>query len=812
MEAVGAGASILTFITVAFSVTHSIHSALSAIKDGPQVIHFLTDEISQLKSILQRLNEVSFVSINDIDKSQLNSLAKKCKDDLFALNSRLKSLDVANSDGRRGCLWKKLKLSFSEKDLDQVRHVVRGHVQHLTVRLNFIQVQQGSFTATQSTQILNLLRQLKQDMSALQITNTAALTAEDESPSTSTRVTEVDDEEMDYSPDTSLDDSINRLMRLLEKKPCVVESDDSEELLKDIEHVLECIRNDAEPVESERFCQNFHPDVSKELKLMANIILSSPSMMINQTATRFWRPTGEKLTISQEPKRKAFETNDGVITVTTAKRRRKASPEGENKKAQNEATRDFRAKLTYTSKSTKKMLSLSVNQAQLLFNSFSNMLPSITVCNILPENSPVSDIARSGSVQDLVRLIEGGKANIHDHDTYGWSLLHHSARNLPVLKYLIEQGLDVDEVASLPGQDGQITPSHLALTANVPASHYEALLHAGADITLHVEGHSSALACVVTDDAADSCIKLKQTLHLSPFVYADSIALGNQDLVAMVCVCCFGNVNSEPHQAHQQIRLLVEHGYDVNSTFRGQTPLHLLFTKSHSCFDYLSDYMDIVPYLIEHGADLYAKDYNGYQPWHYAYDATCEACYLFCPSAKGDLWDAVLTSLGYDIFENRKHYPRRSRYVIGYTREDFEKVWNKQKNNCPYWDDELWPPAFGQSDTVSSSWSLTRGNICKLCRYCVVYLDCFNCGVCLSSFEFFCEDDNHQHNQFCPREQVAAWELQEEEEEVYWKLVPFSNSVSDDDVSSSEDSEDGGILLQGNVETAFSGALVEEVS
>ncbi|KAF5692312.1 hypothetical protein FCIRC_50 [Fusarium circinatum] len=285
MEAVGAGASIVTFVTVAFSVTKSIHSALSAIKDGPQVIRLLTNEIFQLKSILQRLDEISFVSINDIDKSQLNGLAKKCEDDLFALNFQLKSLDVANSDGRWDRLWTRLRFSFSEKDLDQVRHVVRGHVQHLTVRLNLIQVQQGSFTATQSTQILDLLQQLKQDISALQTTTTATLNTEEVSSSTSARVTEVDDEVMDCSPDTSLDESINRLMRLLEKKPCVVESDDAEELLRDIEHLLKCVRNDAEPLEQEGTCQNCHQDVSKELKLMANIFLSSPSVMINQTGT-----------------------------------------------------------------------------------------------------------------------------------------------------------------------------------------------------------------------------------------------------------------------------------------------------------------------------------------------------------------------------------------------------------------------------------------------------------------------------------------------------------------------------------------------
>lgn len=41
MEAVGAGASILTFLTVAISISNT----LSAIKDGPEIIGILNDEI-----------------------------------------------------------------------------------------------------------------------------------------------------------------------------------------------------------------------------------------------------------------------------------------------------------------------------------------------------------------------------------------------------------------------------------------------------------------------------------------------------------------------------------------------------------------------------------------------------------------------------------------------------------------------------------------------------------------------------------------------------------------------------------------------
>ena len=151
-------------------------------------------------------------------------------------------------------------------------------------------------------------------------------------------------------------------------------------------------------------------------------------LLTSSGATRLWRPADEQLLISQERKRKTIETSDGVMTVTAAKRRRKLPSKIEREQGKGENRRDFLAKLTYTSKSTKKMLVLSVNQGQLLFNSFTSMSPCALVCNILPRNSLVFDTARSGSVQDLLKLFEGGEANIHDHDTYGWSLLHVSFR------------------------------------------------------------------------------------------------------------------------------------------------------------------------------------------------------------------------------------------------------------------------------------------------------------------------------------------------------------------------------------------------
>ncbi|KAM0551374.1 hypothetical protein ACHAPJ_008483 [Fusarium lateritium] len=239
MEAVGAGASLLTFLTVAFSVTKSIHDALSAIKDGPQVIQYLSDDFAQLQTILQKLSQTPFTSINVTDKSELEGLAKKCNGDLVDFDTKLRLLDVSGAGGRRDRLWRKLKLCFTEKDLDQMRHVVQGHVQVLTIRLNLVQIQQVSFTATQSTEILSLLQQLRQDVAVLKITDSPAPTSPADSAHITSRVTEVDDTETAPSPDAALGGSIARLMRLLEKKPCVVESDEAEDLVDDLEQLLQ---------------------------------------------------------------------------------------------------------------------------------------------------------------------------------------------------------------------------------------------------------------------------------------------------------------------------------------------------------------------------------------------------------------------------------------------------------------------------------------------------------------------------------------------------------------------------------------------
>jgi len=278
MEVVGFSASILTFVGAAITVSKSIHNTLSAIKDGPEIITSLSHEISQLETILQRLSEVFSSTATPTDKPELEKLVKKCKSDLVGFETTLHQLDVSGADGRRGRLWRKLKFCLGEKDLDQMRHVVRGHFSVLTIHLGIVQAQQAPL----STDILSLLQQVHQGVLSLQLSNTCAVITQDNSFGTSPRVVELDDTQSDVSQQAVLNDVVARLMKLLEKKPCVVESDDSKEIVDDLEKLLQFVQDKALAERTGGEQGDEDEDVSSEVKLFTSLIVSAPSLRINQ--------------------------------------------------------------------------------------------------------------------------------------------------------------------------------------------------------------------------------------------------------------------------------------------------------------------------------------------------------------------------------------------------------------------------------------------------------------------------------------------------------------------------------------------------
>ncbi|EWG54109.1 hypothetical protein FVEG_12403 [Fusarium verticillioides 7600] len=846
MEPVGATASILTFVTVAFSATKSIYGALSAIKDGPEILSSISDEVSQLQSILQRILQVVSSTAGPADRSKLEQMVKKCRDDLLGFEAKLRQLDVAGADGRRGQLWRKFKICFEEKDLDRIRLVIGRHVQLLTLYLGTMQDQQASLIAAQSTEILAhvqklqqsspaatqsneiltriqelqhtsptatqlnevlvSLQQLQQDIAVLKVSSTSAQT-QIGSSGISQRVVELDDENSPISQQTTLDDTISRLMQLLEKKPCTIEFDDAQEIFDDLERLLQSIRDDAQSTKAEEEDQDEDTDVSKEMKLFTSLIFSAQSLRVNQAEPmNSFEVTEPRVGILQHRKRREMDTGDNVLTVTTTNQRRKLLPASKNAADSNVCGCGFLGNLTVKSKAKKKMITVSVRRGLVLFDRFTSMLPRVIVCQILPNDSHVFQVASEGSIQDLMRLIVENKASLHDHDENGWSLLHHAVGNLPMMRFLIDEGLDVNEVA----QDNH--EYHTSETNPLVIAHdlryddinfSEVLLCAGADPTVDLKGRTMLVKTLTSMAHIETRNILYRTFRISPFVLPGPRP-DDYDLMFNFCRTWPESSAEDfnPGQERQTLDLLISRGYNLPTFEWKQTGLHGFFSSQRKSFSRVTERRDLLTYLISRGADPCTADNWGETPSYLAYGSMCGPCSMSQSSLMGDLWDTVLDICGYDISIFRRNCPRKASYKNGYSREMFEELWLGREERCPYWSDEPWPE-FSNEEAVSTFESpLVRG-LCTNCRFC--FSDyyggpCYNCGICLLVFQYSCaekSDPDHEHNSSCPRSRVGYFERSENDGQCIFKPKRSSNCDSDNDeldddniLSSSDEFED----------------------
>lgn len=206
MDPLSAGASVVTFIGLALSITKAIHDGLSPIKDGTDTIRSLKDDSAELRKILERL---SLIPMSTTDATELNGLVKKCSDDLTGFEAKLLRLDTSAANSRRSRAWRKLKAYFTDRELEEMQYLVQGHIQKLTLWLNVLQLKQSLSSEKQSTEILDAIQKLP-----------VQTAGED---STRQRFVELNSMNRTSGPDHK----ISRLMHLLEEKPSVVESDDA---------------------------------------------------------------------------------------------------------------------------------------------------------------------------------------------------------------------------------------------------------------------------------------------------------------------------------------------------------------------------------------------------------------------------------------------------------------------------------------------------------------------------------------------------------------------------------------------------------
>ncbi|KAH7023773.1 hypothetical protein EDB80DRAFT_770521 [Ilyonectria destructans] len=666
MDPLRAGASVVDFLKVALTSAKTIHDVLSAIKDGPEGVERLTNEVAQLQHILERLSQIPFG--NETDVAEMADLARKCANDVAVFESRLQRLQLSSADCRRARLRRRIQITFSDKDLEQMRDVIRAHVLMLNFRLNLVQTTQLSLSTTQSSEILGLLQQLKGDVAALHQSRASGINQ----PAVCTTLSDDEASDPPSPADTALDESISRLTELVAEKECTVDSEDAEQLIKDLETLLASAQRNEIESSHEVTPDRHHSEgeaVWKELKLVTNLISSAPSLAINRNAQLgVISNVPQGTIIEQTRKRKEIDLTNGVLTISTVKRRRRYLG-CQNNSDSNKGSKDFVAKLVFKPNNARAMIAVSVNQGQLFFDSFTSMAPRISAINILPKDSLVFQLAAGGRVQDLMALVAEGKASLRDHDTEGWSLLHHATHYPTMCKFLLQNGLDVDEIVfeNRNGIAMEFTPLHI-LNYNLHESG-RVLLEAGADPTISVRGNPSAV-----NSSVDS---MKET----PFLTA-----------------CFPlsrmSATFDPQQHIQNLAFMLDRGCSINATDKYELNCLHNFFLHRDTLDIGDDWKEVLIYLIFRGADVHAVNSEG---WSVSAMAYGEACKKDCPMRRdlgsycGDLWDVLLDTCGYEIIKFRKSYPRKAQYVKTYTRQDFELLWEGREHRCPYWDDEIWP-------------------------------------------------------------------------------------------------------------------------
>ncbi|KAJ8126766.1 hypothetical protein O1611_g6871 [Lasiodiplodia mahajangana] len=513
----------------------------------------------------------------------------------------------------------------------------------------------------------------------------------------------------------SLERRLSRVIDFIAQNGCAIGHSSALRLKEDIEAILDI----SQAVEEEPgncilnlFCSHAGP--SEGLGLAKELINSAPTLALNgdnierspnhlTPAPRIgWRRRfkkvclgGATLTIEERISGKYLSRLDHVDDT---------------------AEWHFRTKIVLKPKGSTRALHIEVYLYETPDQLIST-IPRLSVNNIVSRKSRVFQVAATGSVQELMELFSRGQANLRDHDRDGWSLLHYSLKNPPMCRFLIDNGLDVDEVAI---HKRYITLELTPLLLCYRSMHLETLgilLAAGADPTVDTRGNPTVLSLV-----CDDIIPEVSTTNPQNIYHGQDVALApTRDLILRTpllsaCTIDGDRIADRINNPAQKIKLLLNRGSDIKDTCMEGSCLHVLF-RSRMKSPSQQSLLEALTLLVRSGADVNSQDDYGNTVSEIAYaEHTCWETHEKCDlgSYRGDLWDAALDLCGKQISEFRKNYPRRARYTAAYTRQDFEMLWEGRESSCPYWDD-ITDPLYGAQIQVPKYARSSQKVLC-VCR------------------------------------------------------------------------------------------------
>jgi hypothetical protein len=137
MEAIGAGAGVLTFLTVALGSTKIAYETLSSVKDGSENVKRTENAVHDLSSILEHIFQLCESHPAATDPALLGDV-RACVAHIDTVAAKLSKLQPLVGERRDGKLWKRFKAFISEKELDTVRETISRHYARLNMRLSIL--------------------------------------------------------------------------------------------------------------------------------------------------------------------------------------------------------------------------------------------------------------------------------------------------------------------------------------------------------------------------------------------------------------------------------------------------------------------------------------------------------------------------------------------------------------------------------------------------------------------------------------------------------------------------------------------------
>ncbi|KAH7120621.1 hypothetical protein EDB81DRAFT_814489 [Dactylonectria macrodidyma] len=754
MEVLSAVATVVTLFSAALASTRAFHHVLSATKHGSLALQALSNEVEQLQKLLETISTLPIQNTPDV--ADLARYVRDCVTDVAAFKLRLELLTVSEANSRSGRLWRRVKASVNEKDLWQMQRVICGHVGMLNGRLTTLQITMLAQHMAQSSHDFSLVQQFWNDtaifyplkyLKSLPTLSNGALT-----------ITSVPESTQFSNPELEI--VLSRLIRLLEYHERTVNSEDVLQIMQHLEIFLESARwheCESNRASGGRNLSCFQENIGEELKLVISILSLASSVNINtNTPSRVPDCSVQRLISHQQRKRKTIDLGGVELALCSTKRQmtctghrfrndanRTASETTDGETANNRVSngettnnltrinkhklaREFSALLRFKPIRSHRMVELSVHQAPSTFDNVVCIPPRICIINIRPRDSRVFQLAADGNKADLMALIAQDGANLRDHDTRGWSLLHHALPHPELCQFLIQEGLDVDEMVPLhegSTADRLVTPLHMAYLRNLDKT-AETLLRGGGDPTVELPRRHSVLHLVSGQQTSASNTILRHIFDISAYygvatmrvTSTPSGQLSGWSALLSACYIDDSHLNRndrDPQSTIRKLSFLLDRGSNVHDTADdGSNCLHIFFT-SRPFLAVKDGWKQALVYLIHRGADIHGKDGLGWSVTSLAYgDAFDERCALECGSYLGDLWDAVLDYCGHNILDFRRSHPRRASYCVEYERADFEKLWEGREQRCPYWNDVVWPQVV--ADLTRNRQDENRSKRCRL--------------------------------------------------------------------------------------------------